>query len=522
MHTDVLVIGTGISGLSYAIKLGTLSPTTQITLICKDTLNEGNTRYAQGGIAVVSNFKKDSFKKHIEDTWVAGDFQGDREVIQFVVEEGNDRLQELIEWGTSFDTKKKDKLDLGKEGGHSENRIVHHKDSSGMEIQRALIEKIKSMENIQYLENHFLVDLITDHHTKAKHQRCYGAYIISRLDEKIIKITSTITVLSTGGAGQLYSFTTNPEGATADGLGAAYRAKVQLKNLPYIQFHPTALYPKVDQETFLITEAVRGKGGILKNKRGEAFMRKYDNRADLAPRDIVARAIIQEILNDGLHYVYLDTTHFKKGKFQEDFPMIYTTCLSLGINPEKESIPVVPAAHYSCGGIEVDAFARTSMKGLYAIGECSHTGLHGANRLASNSLLESIVYSHRAAINSMETLQKIKLSPIFYQSIPEWNGQEFDADLTYEKTQLLIGRLKTIMTEKAGIFKTTKGLEKASQELESLYHETLNLYNNNKLTAKLCELRNMVSVAYVLINQARQIKENKGVFYNNDYVQNVL
>lgn len=522
MHTDVLVIGTGISGLSYAIKLGTLSPKTNITLICKDILNEGNTRYAQGGIAVVSNFKKDSFEKHIEDTWVAGDLQGNKTVIQFVVEEGNDRLQELIEWGTSFDTKKKDKLDLGKEGGHSENRIVHHKDSSGMEIQRALIEKIKSMDNIHYLENHFLVDLITDHHTKESHKRCYGAYIISTLDERIIKITSKITVLSTGGAGQLYSFTTNPEGATADGLGAAYRAKVLLKNLPYIQFHPTALHPKVENETFLITEAVRGKGGLLKNKRGKAFMLNYDTRADLAPRDIVARAITQEILNDELDHVYLDTTHFKKGKFQEDFPMIYKTCRSLGIDPEKEGIPVVPAAHYSCGGIEVDSNAKTSMESLYAIGECSHTGLHGANRLASNSLLESIVFSHRAALDSKKTLEEIDLSIAFYESIPEWDGQEFDADLSYEKTRLLIYRLKTIMTKKAGIFKTTKGLEQASQELENLYHETLHLYNNNKLTAKLCELRNMVSVAYVLINQARQIKENKGVFYNNDYAENVL
>ena len=522
MHTDILVIGTGISGLSYAIKLAELSPSTQITLICKDTLNEGNTRYAQGGIAVVSNFKKDSFEKHIEDTWVAGDYQGDKDVIRFVVEEGNDRLQELIDWGTSFDTKNKNNLDLGKEGGHSENRIVHHKDSSGMEIQRALIEKIKSLENIQYLENHFLVDLITDHHSKANYQRCYGAYIISTLDEKIIKITAKLTVLSTGGAGQLYSFTTNPEGATADGLGAAYRAKVLLKNLPYIQFHPTALHPKVENETFLITEAVRGKGGILKDNKGHAFMHNYDPRKDLAPRDIVARAITQEILNSDQEYVFLDTTHFEKGKFKHDFPMIYSTCLSVGIDPEQEGIPVVPAAHYSCGGIQVDAQAKTSLQGLYAIGECSHTGLHGANRLASNSLLESIVYAHRAAMDSVKALNEIDLELTFFNSIPEWNGQEFEADISYKKTQLLIDKLKTIMTEKAGIFKTTKGLDLASKELEDLYHETLHLYNNNKLTAKLCELRNMVSVAYVLINQARQIKENKGVFYNNDYVQNVL
>ncbi len=320
----------------------------------------------------------------------------------------------------------------------------------------------------------------------------------------------------------MYSFTTNPEGATADGLGAAYRAKVLLKNLPYIQFHPTALHTKVENETFLITEAVRGKGGILKDNKGHAFMHNYDPRKDLAPRDIVARAITQEILNSDQEYVFLDTTHFEKGKFKHDFPMIYSTCLSVGIDPEKEGIPVVPAAHYSCGGIQVDAQAKTSLQGLYAIGECSHTGLHGANRLASNSLLESIVYAHRAAMDSVKALNEIDLELPFFNSIPEWNGQEFEADISYKKTQLLIDKLKNIMTEKAGIFKTSKGLDLASKELEDLYHETLHLYNNNKLTAKLCELRNMVSVAYVLINQARQIKENKGVFYNNDYVQNVL
>lgn len=516
MHTDVLVIGTGISGLTYAIKLAEDSPTTKITLICKNQLDDGNTRYAQGGIAVVSNFKKDTFEKHIQDTFIAGDRFGNRKVIEFVIKEGTDRLQELIEWGTQFDVDN-NRLALTKEGGHSEKRIVHFKDHSGAEIQRALIEKVKDFDNIQYFENHILVDLITDHHSKTEHKRCYGAYIISTVDEKIIKISAKITVLSTGGVGQLYAFTTNPVGSTGDGLGAAYRAKVQLENLPYIQFHPTALHPKVKGETFLITEALRGEGAQLVNGLGEAFMHKYHPLKELAPRDIVARSIVREMILQNEEHVFLDATSIDSQVLNNHFPTIVKTCKSIGIDPSKSPIPVVPAAHYSCGGIKVDAFSKTTLNGLYAIGECSHTGLHGANRLASNSLLESIVFSHRAAKNSLKELSKNYLPDTFFESLPDWNGQHLSNENPDHELNDLQKQLQIIMSNYVGIFKTNEGLKKGHQEIKSLYFNIVDLYNNNKLSPQICELRNMISVAYVLVNQSLAITENRGVYYNHNF-----
>ena len=517
MHTDVLVIGTGIAGLTYALKLAESKPSVQIILICKDQLNEGNTRYAQGGIAVVSDFQKDTFEKHCQDTFDAGDKCGDKSVIKFVIEEGNDRLNELIKWGTQFDLNNDNNLALTKEGGHSEKRIVHYKDHSGAEIQRALIEKIKSFENIKYLEKHILVDLITDHHIRSRKKRCYGAYIISTLDQKIIKITSQLTVLSTGGLGQLYQATTNPSGATGDGLGAAYRAKVRLKDLPYVQFHPTALFPKINEETFLITEALRGEGAVLKNSKGEAFMEKYHPLKDLAPRDIVARSIVREMLAENKTHVYLDATHFNSTVLTNHFPTILESCQTVGIDPHNEPIPVCPAAHYSCGGIEVDQYSRTNLEGLFAIGECSSTGLHGANRLASNSLLESIVFSHRAAMKSVEALDLNPLDASFYTAIPDWNGHNFQENNQQQITFDLRKKLTTIMSQKVGIFKTTEGLTSAQEAIRKLYFEVVELYENNTLSSQICELRNMISVAYVLVNQSLEITENKGVFYNQNY-----
>lgn len=522
MHTDILVIGTGISGLTYAIKLAEKSPSTKVTLICKQQLDEGNTRYAQGGIAVVSNFKKDTFDKHIQDTYIAGDCQGDRNVIDFVIREGNDRLKELINWGTQFDKKENNRLDLTKEGGHSEKRIVHFKDHSGIEIQRALIQKVKEFQNIQYFENHILVDLITDHHTKTNHQGCYGAYIISTLDEEIIKITAKITVLSTGGLGQLYDFTTNPAGATADGLGAAYRAKARLEKLPFVQFHPTALFPKINGETFLITEALRGEGAVLRNHHGEAFMEKYHPKKELAPRDIVSRSIIQEVKAQKSKYVYLDATGIPAKVLLNHFPNIVENCQSVGINILNDFIPVIPAAHYSCGGIRVDENSRTTLNGLYAIGECSHTGLHGANRLASNSLLESIVFSHRAALKSCIDLENTPLEKDFYLNVPDWKGQSYSITNPAEQTQNLRKHLCQIMSEEVGIFKTTKGLLDAQKQIKQLYVDVIQLYNTNKLFPQICELRNLVSVAYVMVNQSLALTQNNGVFYNHDYAENPI
>jgi L-aspartate oxidase len=516
MVKDILVIGTGISGLTFAIHLAEENPEISMVLISKSDLNEGNTRYAQGGIAVVSNFKKDSFEKHIKDTIIAGDGACDPEVVKYVVEEGHYRLKELISWGTEFDTKKQ-KLDLAREAGHSEKRIVHYKDQTGLKIQEALIAKIKTFPNIQLLERHTLVDLITDHHSKAKANRCYGAYVISQEEEKIITITAKVTILSTGGAGSLYSHTTNPDIATGDGLGAAYRARVHMERLPYVQFHPTALKPKINDHTFLITEAVRGAGGKLLNSEGERFMLKNDPRAELAPRDIVARGIQLELEKQKEDFVWLDGSEIELKQWKSHFPTILETCKSIGINLPEDPIPVVPAAHYFCGGIKVNSSSESSLKGLYAIGECSATGLHGANRLASNSLLESLVFSFRAAQDVKIALKQKLPSTDFYASIPEWNGDSYSNSKEIDSIQLLRGELQQLMTQYVGIFKTNEGLQIAENKIDTIYRKVNEIYNSHKLTYGLCELRNMVSIAYLITKQSQEISENKGVFYNNDY-----
>ena len=518
MNTNVLVIGSGISGLTYAIKMAEQNPKLEIVMISKNSLLESNTRYAQGGIAVVSNFQKDSFDKHVEDTLIAGAGECDKEVVEFVVKEGQERLQELIDWGTHFD-KQKNGLHLTKEGGHSEKRIVHHKDKTGLEIQKSLIRKIKTFSNISLLENHTLVDLITDHHSGSHYQRCYGAYVISNLEQEIIKISAQITVLSTGGAGQLFSHTTNPENATGDGLGAAYRAKVFIEGLPFVQFHPTALYPKINGNTFLISEAVRGEGAILKTISGKRFMTEYHHRAELAPRDIVARSIAEVVNETGDDYVLLDCQAIKEKEFENQFPTIKENCQKMGINPPKDPIPVIPAAHYFCGGISVNHYGETKLKGLYSIGECSHTGLHGANRLASNSLLESLVFSHRAALNSLDQMRGDLPSKDFYLHLPKWKEEHYISNEKISAIGQMKKQLQNLMTTKVGIFKTSSGLIEAEMDLKEIFIETQEIYQQNKLTLGICELRNMVSVAYLMIKQSQEYKQNKGVFYNQDYVE---
>ena len=353
MHSDVLVIGTGLAGLSYALQLSQRKPKTNILLISKRDLLEGNTKYAQGGIAVVSNFKSDSYAKHAQDTIAAGNAENNPRVVDFVVREGPSRLDELITWGANFD-KEGNQLHLGKEGGHSANRIVHHKDQSGLHVLTTLIDKVRSLPNVTLLEKHTLVDLITDHHLGEKGgNRCYGAYVISKDDEKILKLTAQVTILSTGGAGQVYENTTNPSAATGDGLGAAYRARVRIKNLHYVQFHPTALYPKINGATFLISEAVRGAGAYLRNENGKRFMKHYDDRMELAPRDIVSRSIYAEIQQQKHPFVFLDLSHLDSKTVRDQFPTILASCQQVGIDVFNEGIPVYPAAHYFCGGIEL-------------------------------------------------------------------------------------------------------------------------------------------------------------------------
>ena len=518
MHADVLVVGTGIAGLSYAVRLAETNSDIKICMISKRDLLESNTKYAQGGIAVVSNFFLDSYEDHVQDTMKASGNTSNKKVVDFVVREGPKCVKELMEWGAQFDTKGT-KLHLGKEGGHSAKRIVHHKDQSGLQIQNALIAKARSFQNITFFENHSLVDLITDHHIpNTKQGGCYGAYVISKKDEEIVKITAQLTVLSTGGAGQVYAHTTNPTAATGDGLGAAYRAKVHVENLHFVQFHPTALFPKIDGNTFLISEAIRGAGAILRNFNGEAFMLKYDNRKDLAPRDIVSRAIHSEMKKGKQPHVYLDATHIDTKILEQEFPTILKSCQNAGIDITKDFIPVLPAAHYICGGIDVDQHGQSNLNGLYAIGECSHTGLHGANRLASNSLLEALVFASRAATHSAIRLSSELLPVSFFESIPNWSGTE---DISNQKT-IQIRELRTtlqhIMSTYVGIIKSGESLQKAEKELHKVYVATKELYQQNKLTPQLTTLRNLVSVAYLIIKQSQKYPTNNGVYFNEDYV----
>ncbi|MFZ4058812.1 MAG: L-aspartate oxidase, partial [Ferruginibacter sp.] len=412
MQTDFLVIGSGIAGLTYALKMAAAFPDKTITVLTKTQSDETNTKYAQGGIAGVMDLDNDSFEKHIEDTLIAGDGLVNEHIASIVVKEGVERIREIIQWGAQFDKAADGDYKLGKEGGHSEFRILHHKDVTGKEMERALLDAVKQAPNIELNSHCFVLDLITQHHlgylvTKSTPDiECYGVYVLNLNTNKVERIISSITLLATGGNGQVYRTTTNPAIATGDGVAMLYRAKGRIENMEFIQFHPTALFePGVRGHSFLITEAVRGDGGILRNQDGVAFMEKYDERKDLAPRDIVARAIDNEMKIFGTEHVYLDCRHIPKASFIEHFPNIYEKCMSIGIDISTTMIPVAPAAHYSCGGIKTDEWGRTSIRNLYAAGECASTGLHGANRLASNSLLEAMVFAHRAFLHAANEIK---------------------------------------------------------------------------------------------------------------------
>ena len=395
VQTDFLVIGSGIAGLTFAIKTARKFPDKKITVLTKTNTDETNTKYAQGGIAVMSGHEADTFDKHIEDTLIAGDGLCNRNIVELVVKEGPQRVQELIEWGANFDKNSKGEYLQGKEGGHSEYRILHYKDITGFEIERALLAELSRYPNIEVHNHWFVIDIITQHHlgylvTKSTTDiECYGVYALNLNTGKNEKILARITLMASGGVGQVYRSTTNPHIATGDGIAMLYRAKGRIENMEFIQFHPTAMYQPNNQQAFLITEAVRGDGAILRNQQGVAFMTQYDVRADLAPRDIVARAIDNEMKKSGTEFVYLDCRAMDPEKFVQHFPNIYEHCKQCGIDVFQQMIPVAPAAHYCCGGIKTNEYGLSSIRYLYACGECASTGLHGANRLASNSLLEA-------------------------------------------------------------------------------------------------------------------------------------
>lgn len=519
--TDVLIIGSGIAGLTLAIKTAKAKPDLKITLITKTEQGESNTRYAQGGVAAVWDKDKDSHEKHIADTLDAGDGLCTEEVVRIVVEEGPIRVKEIIDWGTRFDKEKENgEYNLGMEGGHSEYRILHYKDLTGWEIQRALMEKAKSFPNIEVYEHYYAIDLLTQHHlgyniTRATPQiECYGAYVLDKSDGDIKTFLSKVTVVASGGAGQIYRNTTNPVIATGDGIAMTYRAKGRIESMEFIQFHPTALYnPAGENPDFLVSEAVRGYGGILRDAKKRKFMYRYDKRKSLAPRDIVARAIDNEMKRSGADHLYLDCTHLDKEGFYEHFPTIYDKCMSLGIDPMKDYIPIVPACHYVCGGIKVDTKGHTSIDRLYACGECSYTGLHGANRLASNSLLEAMVYAHRIYKDIVDVVDDYDIK----SEIPDWN-----ATSTMEPKEMVLitqsmKELKEVMSSYVGIVRSNVRLKRAFDRLKLLYDETEELYRTTILSPQLSELRNLITIGYLVTRSASMRRESRGLHYTTDY-----
>jgi len=528
MQTDFLVIGSGVAGLTYAIKIAKAYPEKEVIVITKTTADETNTKYAQGGIAGVWDDENDSFDKHIEDTLIAGDGLCNERIVEIVVTEGPERIKEIIEYGAEFDKDDAGEYTLGREGGHSENRILHHKDVTGREMERALLKEIRRYSNIKFINYCFVVDIITQHHlgfivTKSTTDiTCYGVYVLNINTNQIEKILSPVTMLATGGCGQVYRTTTNPKIATGDGVAMLYRAKGRVENMEFIQFHPTALYEPGVSPSFLITEAVRGDGGILRNKNEEAFMERYDERKDLAPRDIVARAIDNEMKITGTEHVYLDCRHMNVEKFIHHFPNIYEKCLSIGIDVAKHMIPVAPAAHYSCGGIKTDEWAQTSLLNLYACGECASTGLHGANRLASNSLLEAMVFGHRAYLNTVDKLNAGQNSPHEKWrgaggEVPDWNA----LGTSEPKEMILITQslkeLQQIMSDYVGIVRNDVRLGRAMKRLDLLFEETEALYRSTKVSPQLCELRNLISVGYLIVKSAEFRKESRGLHFNTDH-----
>ncbi len=512
---DYLVIGSGSAGLSFALKA---AKSGDVVIVTKGRIDECNTNYAQGGICSVTD-KRDSFEKHIEDTMVCGAGKCNREAVELVVRRAPELIDDLIEWGTRFNKDESGNFELHREGGHSEHRILHYEDLTGAEIERALVESVRNHPRITVLENHFAIDLLTQHHLGefvTRHTRninCFGAYILNLESSEISTMLAKFTVVAAGGCGNIYSVTTNPEVATGDGIAMCHRAKALIENMEFIQFHPTSLYNLSDRPSFLITEAMRGYGGILRLQNGKEFMDRYHPMLSLAPRDVVARSIDHEMKISGEAYVYLDVRHKDAEETKEGFPNIYNKCLSIGIDITKDMIPVAPAAHYCCGGVKVDRNGESTIKRLYVLGESSMTGLHGANRLASNSLIEALVYADQAAKHTAERFDKVTIQ----SGIPDW---DFEGTSSAEEMILVVQNrkeLQQIMSNYVGIVRSNLRLERALLRLSIIWHETEELYNKTTPNKELCELRNMIAVAYLTIKQGQARKESVGLHYSIDY-----
>ncbi len=522
MVPQVLILGTGIAGLSCALKFAGKHPAIRVTLLAKERADEGSTRYAQGGIASVWS-KQDSFEEHQKDTLAAGAGLCRAEIVNICVGEGPDRIRELIDWGVQFTKKGFDpaeEFDLHREGGHSRRRILHADDLTGLEIERALLEQVRRHPQIEILENHIAIDLVTEGKVFKrwrKPERCLGAYALDSSTGKIRTIAADITVLATGGAGKVYLYTSNPDVSTGDGIAMAHRAGAQVANLEFMQFHPTCLYHP-SAKTFLISEALRGEGAVLRNLSGEAFMSRYHELSDLAPRDIVARAIDSEMKRTGDRHVWLDATPIPEGA--KKFPNIFEMCRSLGIEPTKHPIPVVPAAHYMCGGVLANENGESTLPGLYAIGEVACTGLHGANRLASNSLLEAVVFSNRVVLHAAGLIEQIiggKVPQAQPLPIPEWDpGRAVPLE---EQIDIAANwfELRTLMWNYVGIVRGDRRLERARRRLDLLREEVNTYYWNYLLTRDLIELRNLLTVADLIVQCALQRKESRGLHFTVDY-----
>ncbi len=511
---DFLVLGSGIAGLSFALKV---APHGRVAIITKKDKAESNTNYAQGGIAAVTS-KEDSFEMHVRDTLQAGAGLCKEAVVRTIVEEGPPRIQELIELGMKFSERESPsapgarELDLGREGGHSKRRILHAKDVTGREIERALLAAIAERPNIEIFENHIAIDLVTSQKLGyVGDHRCLGVYVFDKSTGRVETFAAGVTLLATGGCGKVYLYTTNPDIATGDGVAMAYRAGAVIANMEFIQFHPTCLYhPKA--KSFLISEAVRGEGGVLKTIDGREFMDAYHPLKSLAPRDVVARAIDSEMKKSGADYVLLDISHKPATFVTERFPNIYQTCLRYGIDITKEPIPVVPAAHYQCGGVATNVDGETEIAGLYAVGEVACTGLHGANRLASNSLLEALVCAHRAS----QRAAAVRRPPNGF-NIPSWHSGN-----AHNPDEMVVvshnwDEIRRCMWDYVGIVRTNKRLQRAQKRIANLQEEIQEYYWDFIVTGDLLELRNIATVAELIVRCALERRESRGLNYNLDY-----